>query len=41
MCPIEPEAPRDLGLFELWMGLTPEEWDALSENRDDGADPEA
>ena len=34
------EEPRNVGLFELWMGLTPEEWDALPEGQDDRADPE-
>lgn len=40
MRPSDPEEPRDVSLFELWMGLTPEEWDALPESRDDGGDPE-
>jgi len=40
MRPSNPEEPRDVSLFELWMGLTPEEWDALPESQDDGGDPE-
>jgi hypothetical protein len=26
-----PDEPTKIGLFELWMGNTPEEWDGLSE----------
>ena len=40
MRPTDSDGPRDVGLFEMWMGLTPEEWDALPDSQDDGADLE-
>ena len=27
--------PREPSLFEQWMGMTPEQWDALGETGDD------
>jgi hypothetical protein len=25
------DEPTEIGFFELWMGITPEEWDALGD----------
>lgn len=35
MGPRDGDEPRDIGLFEQWMGMTPEEWEALGRSRDE------
>ncbi|MCW2406933.1 hypothetical protein M2336_003617 [Sphingobium sp. B1D7B] len=40
MRPLDPEnedEPLDLGLFEMMMGMTPQEWDAPMSEQDDGS----
>ncbi|MCW2339121.1 hypothetical protein M2337_003411 [Sphingobium sp. B2D3A] len=42
MRPPDPEnedEPLDLGLFEMMMGITPQEWDAAMSDEDDRAVP--
>lgn len=34
MRPTDREKSGDVSLFELWMGMTPEEWDALPAEQD-------
>jgi hypothetical protein len=43
MRPIDPAAaaPREIGLFEQWMGITPEEWEALGAADDQTADEQS
>jgi hypothetical protein len=31
MRPCDPDESREVGLFEQWMELTPEEWETLGE----------
>lgn len=35
----EHEEPLDLGLFEIMMGMTPQEWDGIMPGDDDDALP--